>query len=567
MGAEPGPEDRENPMKQQKSFFSFKFEPPEPKKRRRPKRLRAGPRPLLTIGQILAWADAHHARTGSWPSFSSGPIDSAVDEDWKWIDRALSNGHRGLLGGSSLSRLLAEQRGRREHMNPPVLTVEQILAWADTHFERTGCWPVQTSGAIAGVPGETWSAVHQALSVGRRGLPGGSSLARLFAAHRGRPNPKDVSRLTTEQVLNWADAYFGRVGRWPTATSGPIDEAPGENWANIGAALHLGLRGLPGGSSLARLFAERRGRRNHMNLPALSVTRILQWADKHFRRTGRWPVRTSGPIEDAPGETWGRIDTALKAGGRGLAGSGSLTRLLATHRGRQSQRDLPVVPVKRILDWADAHFRRTGSWPSINSGPIVDAPGETWSRINNALARGLRGLRGGSSLAVLLQERRGRRNHMALPALTVKQILAWADVHQRRTGDWPTSQSGPIAGAAGESWQAINDSLGAGTRGLDGGTTLVQLLAEHRGRRAWRYAPALTVKQILAWADAHFRRTGRWPTMFSGAVPDRDDETWAAINGAFRDGRRGLPGGTTLARFLARHGRKPLTGCPPRATP
>ncbi len=553
-------------MKQRQTFFSFKFDPPEPKKRRRPKRLRAKPRPLLTIGQVLAWADAHYARTGSWPSLNSGPIDGAVDEDWKKINAALSKGHRGLPGGSSLSRLLAEQRGRRGHMNPPALTVKQILAWADAHFERTGCWPVHTSGPIAGVPGETWSAVHQALSVGRRGLPGGSSLARLFAAHRGRRNPKDVSRLTPEQVLNWADAYFGRVGRWPTVLSGPIDEAPGENWANIAAALYIGLRGLPGGTSLARLLAERRGRRNHLNLPGFSVSRILRWADAHFRRTGRWPTKLSGPIVDAPGETWNKIEYALRSGLRGLPGGSSLALLLSEHRGRQSQRDLPKVTVQRILDWADAHFRRTGSWPSLNSGSIVDAPGESWSRINNALGRGLRGLRGGSSLAALLLERRGRRNHMAPPALTVKQILAWADVHHRRTGDWPTSQSGPIAGAAGESWQAINHSLGAGKRGLDGGTTLAELLAKHRGRRTWMYAPPLTVKQILAWVDAHFRRTGRWPTMFSGSVPDRDDETWAAINTAFRDGRRGLPGGTTLARFLALHGRKPLIGRPPRAT-
>src|SRR5262249_6645494 len=36
------------------------------------------------------------------------------------------------------------------------------------------------------------------------------------------------------------------------------------------------------------------------------------------------------------------------------------------------------------------------------------------------------GLTGGSSLAQLLAERRGVRNHLRLPRLTVEQIAAWA---------------------------------------------------------------------------------------------------------------------------------------------
>src|SRR5262245_35930304 len=47
------------------------------------------------------------------------------------------------------------------------------------------------------------------------------------------------------------------------------------------AALRLGLRGLPGGSSLARLLAARRGVRNHLDLPPLTVTKVLAWADRY----------------------------------------------------------------------------------------------------------------------------------------------------------------------------------------------------------------------------------------------------------------------------------------------
>jgi hypothetical protein len=41
------------------------------------------------------------------------------------------------------------------------------------------------SGAIIDAPGETWSGVNAALERGNRGLPGGSSLARLIKKHLG----------------------------------------------------------------------------------------------------------------------------------------------------------------------------------------------------------------------------------------------------------------------------------------------------------------------------------------------------------------------------------------------
>jgi hypothetical protein len=65
------------------------------------------------------------------------------------------------------------------------LTVELVLAWADAHFARNGRWPTRLSGPVAFVPGETWGALDSALRDGRRGLPGGDSLARLLARERG----------------------------------------------------------------------------------------------------------------------------------------------------------------------------------------------------------------------------------------------------------------------------------------------------------------------------------------------------------------------------------------------
>ena len=69
----------------------------------------------LTVEQILAWADAHHARVGARPTCKSGPVPEAPDEAWANIDSALRHGHRGLPGGDSLARCLNRYRGRRGH--------------------------------------------------------------------------------------------------------------------------------------------------------------------------------------------------------------------------------------------------------------------------------------------------------------------------------------------------------------------------------------------------------------------------------------------------------------------
>jgi hypothetical protein len=142
-------------------------------------------RPQLSISQILAYADAFHRRTGRWPSRDSGRIVGALGESWQAINVALSHGHRGLPGGSSLALLLHQWRGLRHKRRLPRLSIKKILAWADAHFQCTGTWPHHDSGAIAEAPGETWLAVAKALIAGSRGLAGGTTLARLLAKHRG----------------------------------------------------------------------------------------------------------------------------------------------------------------------------------------------------------------------------------------------------------------------------------------------------------------------------------------------------------------------------------------------
>jgi hypothetical protein len=70
-------------------------------------------RPPLTVQQVLAWADAHHARTGRWPNVNSGPVAGAPGEDWGRIDIALCAGYRGLPGGRTLYQFLVAHGRRR----------------------------------------------------------------------------------------------------------------------------------------------------------------------------------------------------------------------------------------------------------------------------------------------------------------------------------------------------------------------------------------------------------------------------------------------------------------------
>jgi hypothetical protein len=506
--------------------------------------------PPLRPRQILAWADAHHARTGSWPTSASGPIPEAPGETWRAVDQALRVSLRGLPGGSSLAQFLEARRGVRNLQRLPRLTVRQILAWADAHDRRTGAFPTGASGPIHDAPGETWRAVDAALLIGRRGLPGGSSLARLLAKQRGVRNPKQLPPLSIPQVLRWARAHRRRTGHWPTRASGPVVEAPGETWSAVHAALATGCRGLPAGETLARLLLGQRGRRRKDNRPRLTVRQILAWADAHRRRTGSWPHSRSGPIRDAPGETWRSVDHALHKEQRGLTDGVTLAQLLTTHRGLRTRSHAPGLTERQILAWADAYEQQTGAWPHAHSGPIDGVPGETWRAVDDALLQGSRGLRGGRSLARLLAQHRGVRNRTSLPQLRLEEILGWADGHHRRTGFWPTSKSGPVRDAPEETWKGVDMALHWGYRGLRGGTTLAQLLAQRRRVRNRTNLPRLDYPHILDWAKAHHRRTGGWPTKDTGRIAGVVSETWQRIDQALRRGYRGLPGGVSLSRLL-----------------
>ncbi len=293
-------------------------------------------KPPHTVARVLAWADDHRKRTGAWPGMNAGAVLAASGENWSSINSCLRIGNRGFPGGSSLLRFLEKHRGVRDMRYLPRLTYKQVLAWADDHQRRTEAWPSLKSGPVLAASGETWRAVNTCLRLGNRGFPGGSSLAQLLAKHRGVRTGRDAPRFTIKQILAWADAHRNQTGAWPTQTSGTIPASGGDTWHRVNNNLQKGGRGLAGGSSLAQLLQKRRGYRNHLNLPKLIKKRIVAWAVAHHHRTGKWPTRDSGPVWEAPGETWNAIAMALSQGHRGFPGGSSLARLLDERcRGRR----------------------------------------------------------------------------------------------------------------------------------------------------------------------------------------------------------------------------------------
>src|SRR5262249_7689307 len=139
-----------------------------------------------------------------------------------------------------------------------------------------------------------------------------------------------------------------------------------------------------------------RARGGTMRRRHITIREILRWADAFYLHWDRWPMRESGNVEGEIDLTWCGIDIALKHGNRGLPGGSSLPQLLAERRGVRNRMRLPRFTIKRILAWADAHHRESGTWPTFNSGSISESPGDTWLDADSALRRGHRGLPGGS---------------------------------------------------------------------------------------------------------------------------------------------------------------------------
>src|SRR5262245_45889998 len=208
------------------------------------------------------------------------------------------------------------RRPKRLRARPPQLSETLILSWCDDHHARTGSWPTQNSGQVLCTVGENYSALDMALRKAYRGLPGGSSIARLLTKHRGVRNRKQLPLLTEEVIVALADVHFWWTGSWPTRASGGVLAWPvlGGTWARNNDARIYGRRRLRGGSSVARLLPRHQRVRHPKALPRVTEKQIVAWAHSYLARHGKYRPEKAGPVEDAPGEASINSTAALREG-------------------------------------------------------------------------------------------------------------------------------------------------------------------------------------------------------------------------------------------------------------
>ena len=330
---------------------------------------------------------------------------------------------------------------------------------------------------------------------------------------------------------------------------GPIQEAPGETWLLVAAALALGLRGFPPGGSIPRFLDEHRGRYNPQD-PKFTSSR--SWpgptTGTHARATGRMQLRRNSgfrrrqlahgrrgdPVR--PGHAPGRFFPLPFPGQQARSGSCGAS----VHRGT----DPRLGRCSSSADRKMAHHV---------VGSDHRAPEETWTRSDRALqgiawsprrfvaCRTARRAAAGEKYAL-----RSAAHDSASPRLgrcIPRTNRAMAYLHFRAV-----------------SWRRPA-SLGFSDLGGHGGTP--RLPGRYHVRPATDQTPRVTEAkatlhrsgspQILAWADAFHIRNGKWPTHRPGPVAEASGETWSGDPSALFRGLRGLPAGTTFAQLLIKH--------------
>ena len=293
---------------------------------------------------------------------------------------ALSNGFRGLPGGSSIPTLNAEVSKEHNldyfnHIDQEDLDIDLIKASLLAHRQKTGEWLsagkkgsngkngyyILEHGPYAGEM--TVTALNTVLSKGARGLPGGSSIPTLNAEvskeHKlDYINIHHQDNLDIDLIKVSLLAHRQETGEWLSANKKGSNGKKGHyvlehgpyagemTAAALYSALSKGLRGLSGGSSIATLNAEVSKEHsldyvNRMDQEDLDIDLIKESLLAHKQETGEWlsgskkgenGKRGHYVLEHGPyaGEMkCGALNSALFAGSRGLSGGSSIATLNA----------------------------------------------------------------------------------------------------------------------------------------------------------------------------------------------------------------------------------------------
>ncbi|MCU7860649.1 MAG: hypothetical protein KZQ86_12650, partial [Candidatus Thiodiazotropha sp. (ex Lucinoma kastoroae)] len=420
----------------------------------------SGKKPPLDIDLIKQSLLEHHQTTGQWLSnykkSEEGKKGGYVLEHGPYAGKltvsalfsALCKGQRGLHGGSSIAKLNEEISSEHDldyanHMKQEKLDLRQIKESLLAHYQATGGWLSHGKkytlehGPYAGKI--TVSALDSALSSGMRGLLGGASIAKLNEEisgenNLGYVNHKKQENLDIDEIQESLLAHYQATGEWMTNNkkgedgkrgSYILEHGPLAGHITVSALetnLAQGLRGLPGGASIAKLLEAVSkefdlGYVNRLNQEDLSLDEVKESLLVHYQTTGEWlSCGKKYTLEHGPyaGKiTVSALSHALERGSRGLPGEVSISELNEEiskennldYVNHMKQESLDIDKIKESLL---AHYQATGEWLSsgkkytLEYGPYAGKI--TVGALDADLIKGLRGLPGGSSIAKLKKE-------------------------------------------------------------------------------------------------------------------------------------------------------------------
>lgn len=218
---------------------------------------------LFSPEDFLKAARSYIQKRGKVPrSTSTEKLPGYPRETWVAIRGALADGRRGFPKGLTFGELLAPLRKKfpeafeRRIARP--ITEQQIFKAGEASLRIYGRIPTAHSKEpVPGHPKETWMGLNRALHIGGRGLQAGSSLAKIFKPLREAHGPFPHAPITVEEIRSAGREFHRLHGRWPRAASQEsVPGLPDDSWNALNYALNRGLRGLPRGLSLARIFED-----------------------------------------------------------------------------------------------------------------------------------------------------------------------------------------------------------------------------------------------------------------------------------------------------------------------
>ncbi len=319
-------------------------------------------------------ASAFFLRTGIYPQDQKGLILDGPLADgtrrWEDIDARLQRADIPGTGATCLRDFLITQG--LGHGNCKSTLTEDFIAehmWA--YFQKHRKFPSDDSGLVEGLVGETWKNWYAALRGIKkpdntykpiRGLPCNSSFDKI-SIKKGWC----LGDLTEDIIAEYMWKHFDRHGKFPGQNSGTVDGLPGENWGAWHAALigelqndgsYKPLRGLKETGSSLRKICIKKG----WCLGDLTEEIIAERMWAYYKKNGKFPSQSSGPIDGLPGENWGSWNAALRGkkqpgGGikplRGLPGGSSLMKFRQSeffqdYIRRKQAEALPGAPAPEI---------------------------------------------------------------------------------------------------------------------------------------------------------------------------------------------------------------------------